>query len=203
MAQLNWNFIAMRFACSLRFPTLSLVATAFAVAISLSNFTAAASPSADIAQSNTIQANMARAVVKSTADPDQVLGEATFTETGDGLEVAVSLSGVSAGYHGFHIHESGSCSDGGKSAGGHYNPMDVKHGWLPADGLENAHAGDLGSIFISSSGSGTLNETVSGLYLTGGDPSISGLAVILHADRDDFSQPTGNAGGRVGCGLIE
>ena len=87
--------------------------------------------------------------------------------------------------------------------GGHYNPTAVKHGYLPSEGLSDAHAGDLGNIFISASGSGTLTETIPGLSIAGEAPAIADLAVILHADRDDFGQPTGNAGGRVGCGLIE
>ncbi|MGF1513356.1 MAG: superoxide dismutase family protein [Elainellaceae cyanobacterium] len=196
--QLNQNFTAMRFAHNARFLVISLAAAVFAVAMFLNNSAVAASPSAMIAQAST-----AEAIVKSTAEPSEVLGEATFTETTDGLEVAVSLSGVTAGYHGFHVHENGSCADGGQAAGGHYNPMAVKHGWLPSDGLDTAHAGDLGNIFISSSGSGTLKETLPGLSLANGEPAVSGLAVILHADRDDFGQPTGNAGGRAGCGIIE
>lgn len=144
----------------------------------------------------------AQAVMRSTADPSEVLGEATFTETIDGLKVDVSLSNVPAGYHGFHVHEFGNCDDAGAAAGGHFNPEGVKHGYLPKDGFENAHAGDLGNILIYSDGTGELTETIEGLPLTEGNRAIVDHAVILHAERDDFGQPTGNAGGRIGCGLI-
>lgn len=165
---------------------------------------ASGSAAADVSDAADLaQTTAAQAVVMSTSDPDQTLGKATFTETADGLEVSVSLSDVPSGYHGFHIHEAGSCADGGKAAGGHYNPMEVKHGYLPSEGLSNAHVGDLGNIFISASGSGTLTETIPELSINDGTTAIADLAVILHAERDDFGQPTGNAGGRIGCGLIE
>lgn len=188
----------MGFLRSTRALMLGLATVVFAVVMLFNSTAIEAAPAALLAQASTAQAT-----VKGTADPSEVLGEATFTETDDGLAVTVSLSGVSAGYHGFHIHENGSCDDGGQAAGGHYNPLEVKHGWLPSDGLESAHAGDLGNIFISASGSGALEETVSGISLTGEEPSIKGHAVILHSERDDFGQPTGNAGGRVGCGIVE
>ena len=147
--------------------------------------------------------SQAQAVVRSTEDPSVVLGEATFTEQSDGLRVDVSLSNVPTGFHGFHIHEVGSCDTGGSAAGGHFNPLNVKHGYLVKDGFEAAHAGDLGNILILADGSGELQETISGLPLTEGETAILNHAVILHSDRDDFGQPTGNAGGRIGCGIIE
>ncbi|MGF1536215.1 MAG: superoxide dismutase family protein [Elainellaceae cyanobacterium] len=188
----------MGFLRNTRVLMLCLATAVFAVVMLFSSSAIEAAPAALLAQASTAQAT-----VQSTTEPSEVLGEATFTETGDGLAVTVSLNGVSSGYHGFHIHENGSCDDGGQAAGGHYNPLEVKHGWLPSDGFDSAHAGDLGNIFISASGSGTLEETVSGVSLSGDEPSVTGHAVILHAERDDFGQPTGNAGGRLGCGIIE
>ncbi|HAJ61768.1 MAG TPA: superoxide dismutase family protein, partial [Cyanobacteria bacterium UBA8543] len=92
--------------------------------------------------------------------------------------------------------------DKGNAAKGHFNPDKVKHGFLPKDGFQNAHAGDFGNITISSDGKGTLSETVPGLTLSGPKYAIKGLSVILHEKADDFGQPLGNAGGRIGCGII-
>lgn len=145
----------------------------------------------------------ARAFIRGT-DPDSaVSGTADFVETGDGVQVVVSISNVTpAGKHGFHIHESGSCEDGGKAAGGHFNPAGTSHGFLPRDGHGKAHAGDLGNIEVNDEGRGTIVLFLPGLSLTEGHRNIAGRAVILHAKEDDFSQPAGNAGERIGCGEI-
>lgn len=145
----------------------------------------------------------AQATVRSTDGASIVLGEATFTEVPGGVDVNVSLNNVPPGYHGFHVHEFGSCEDGGTAAGGHFNPLGVKHGYIVTDGYQNAHVGDLGNIVIDQDGSGTLSLMVPDLPLTDDERAIAGHSVILHANRDDFGQPTGNAGGRIGCGIIE
>lgn len=145
----------------------------------------------------------AQARIYSTENPSELLGVATFVTADEGLQVNAELSDVPPGYHGFHIHEFGSCDDGGSAAGGHFNPLETQHGYLPDDGLDNAHAGDLGNIIIESNGTGTLQETIPPLPLMTGRLAIAQRAVIVHADRDDFGQPTGNAGGRIGCGIIE
>ena len=147
--------------------------------------------------------NVANATVQSTDGSSIVLGEATFTETSEGLKVDLSLNNVPSGYHGFHVHEFGSCDVGGTAAGGHFNPLAVKHGYLVKEGYDNAHVGDLGNVLIYSDGSGSLSLTIPDLPLTDGDRAIVDHAIILHAERDDFGQPTGNAGGRIGCGIIE
>ncbi|NER32468.1 MAG: superoxide dismutase family protein, partial [Symploca sp. SIO1C4] len=97
----------------------------------------------------------------------------------------------------------GSCEDGGKAAGGHFNPDGVQHGLLIKDGFENAHAGDLGNITVSPEGTGTMNVTIPGLTLSEGKYALGNLSVIVHEKPDDFGQPTGNAGGRIGCGIIK
>lgn len=144
----------------------------------------------------------AKAIVKSTTDPSEVLGEAVFTELETGLEIAVILNNAPSGTHAFHIHEMGSCAENGKAAKGHFNPDNVKHGYLPTDGFENAHAGDLGNIEINGDGRGMVDLTVEGLSLEQGKHAIANRSVILHAKADDYGQPTGNAGDRVGCGII-
>ena len=115
----------------------------------------------------------------------------------------MNLSDVTpAGKHGIHIHENGSCEEGGMAAGGHFNPLGVPHGFLPRDGYSKAHAGDLGNIDIDDEGKGSLEIFLIGLSLSEGNKNVAGLAVILHEKEDDFNQPTGNAGGRIACGKI-
>jgi Cu-Zn family superoxide dismutase len=147
--------------------------------------------------------SVAKAVIRDPSGGTSLSGNATFTETAKGLLIQATVNGTSAGQHGFHIHEKGSCADGGNGAGGHFNPDKVQHGKLTADGFANAHAGDLGNLLVETNGSGSFSETIPGLSLNQGKYAIAKLAVILHAKKDDFGQPVGNAGGRIGCGLIE
>ena len=142
------------------------------------------------------------ALITATQSGSQVNGQVTFSDTPDGLEVEVKVADVPPGKHGFHIHEKGDCSDEGKAAGGHYNPDGLTHGFLPKDGLQHTHAGDFGNIEVGADGTGTLEMVIPGLTLTGEKYNIEGKAVILHEKEDDFSQPTGNAGARIGCGVI-
>ena len=145
----------------------------------------------------------AKAEITATDTASSLKGRVDFVETGDGVQVVANLANVApAGKHGFHIHENGSCEDGGKAAGGHFNPASAKHGLLPRDGHESAHAGDMGNIEIGDNGSGSLVLFLPGLNLSKDANNITGKAVIVHEKEDDFGQPTGNAGGRIGCGLI-
>jgi len=129
-------------------------------------------------------------------------GKAVLTETEGGVHVVLSLEGVEAGEHGAHVHEKGDCSAAdGASAGGHFNPASKDHG-LP--GTETRHLGDLGNITIAKDGKGSLDITAPGANLKANDPmSFVGRSIIVHAKKDDGGQPTGNAGGRVGCGVIK
>lgn len=145
---------------------------------------------------------VAKAEIKSTSDPSKVMGEASFSKTKDGMLVQATINDAPPGKHGFHIHEVGNCGDKGNAAKGHFNPDSVKHGLLIKDGFQNAHAGDLGNVTIYSDGKGVVNETVPGLTLSDGKYAIKGLSVMVHEKTDDFGQPTGNAGGRIGCGII-
>ena len=143
------------------------------------------------------------AIIHGTAKDSTMSGTATLTETPRGLRVVVKLANLPPGDHGLHIHDTGSCAEAGKAAGGHYNPDGVKHGFLPKDGFSGAHAGDLGNITIAHDGTGTLAVTIPDLHLTKGARTVAGRAVIVHEQVDDFGQPTGNAGGRIACGVIE
>ncbi len=145
----------------------------------------------------------ARVILKGIEEGSLISGRVDFVQTGDGLQMVVSLSNVMpAGKHGIHIHEGDSCEDGGKAAGGHFNPVGTPHGLLVRDGQGKAHAGDLGNIEIKDDGTGTLILFLPGLSLTEGYRNIAGRAMILHEKEDDFGQPTGNAGSRIACGII-
>jgi Cu-Zn family superoxide dismutase len=132
----------------------------------------------------------------------KLAGKAVLTETEGGVHVVLTVSGLDAGDHGAHVHEKGDCSSpDGKSAGGHYNPQSKDHG-LP--GGDKRHLGDLGNITIGKDGKGSLDITAPGANLKDNDPmSFVGRAIVVHAKKDDGGQPTGNAGDRVGCGVIK
>lgn len=129
-----------------------------------------------------------------------VAGKVTFTASGDQVQVVADITGLTPGKHGFHIHEFGDCSSpDGSSAGGHFNPSHKEHG---APDAAERHAGDLGNIEADSSGKAHLEWTDKTMKLSGAD-SIVGRGVIVHEKADDLkTQPTGNAGGRLGCGVI-
>ncbi|PIQ84133.1 MAG: superoxide dismutase [Candidatus Omnitrophica bacterium CG11_big_fil_rev_8_21_14_0_20_63_9] len=145
-----------------------------------------------------------KAVIKGTTEGSRVSGSATLKDTPQGLKVVVKVAGVPPGTHGLHIHEQDACGDQGKAAGGHFNPAGAPHGFLPKDRSTKAHAGDMGNIQVSRKGSGKATVVLPGVSLTGtgGTPSVDGRAIILHEKADDFGQPVGNAGGRIGCGVI-
>jgi Cu-Zn family superoxide dismutase len=128
-------------------------------------------------------------------------GTVTFTPNGDRVRVLAQITGLASGAHGFHIHEKGDCSaPDATSAGGHFNPGSQPHG-NPAAGAH--HAGDMPMLVADASGNATLDVTLSTISLGSGANSIVGRAVVVHKDPDDFrTQPTGNSGARVACGVI-
>jgi Cu-Zn family superoxide dismutase len=134
------------------------------------------------------------------ASGSQVMGTVTFTKMGNTVQVVADVTGLTPGKHGFHIHEFGDCSAAdASSAGGHFNPGHHQHG---APDAADRHAGDLGNIEADSSGKAHLEWTDKVMKLAGND-SIVGHAVIVHEKADDLkTQPTGNAGGRLACGVI-
>lgn len=131
----------------------------------------------------------------------QAKGTVTFEKKPAGIEVSVQLEGLTPGTHGFHVHEKGDCSaPDGASAGGHFNPGGKPHAAREAAAR---HAGDLGNLKADPYGLARVDFVDSTLSLSGPD-SIVGRAVIIHEKADDFTtQPTGNAGGRQACGVIE
>ncbi len=139
-----------------------------------------------------------------------VSGTVSFLALGnDGVQIEYDLAGLDEGEHGFHLHQNGSCDPGedgtpGGAAGGHFNPMESPHG-APTASPSDRHAGDLGNILVSAVATGIARGSVADSVLAfGGPTSVIGKAVILHAGADDLaSQPSGDAGARVGCGVIE
>jgi Cu-Zn family superoxide dismutase len=132
---------------------------------------------------------------------NNVKGSVTFTEVADGVRVEAEITGLTPGKHGFHVHEKGDCSaPDATSAGEHFNPTGKPH--AAADQVER-HDGDMGNIEADASGAARLNYVDHTISLVPGDRSVIGRAVLVHADPDDLtSQPSGNAGARVACGVI-
>jgi len=132
----------------------------------------------------------------------KLTGSATLAETPEGVKVALAVDNVAPGDHGAHVHEKGDCSSpDGESAGGHFNPSAQPHA-LPDQSPR--HLGDLGNITVGSDGKGTLEIVAADANLKDGDPSsFLGRAIIIHEKKDDGGQPSGNAGGRIGCAEIK
>lgn len=128
-------------------------------------------------------------------------GRVEFRQVAGAVEVVATLSGLSPGAHGFHIHQKGDCSaPDATSAGGHFNPSDKPHGH---PGQDPHHAGDMPMLNADAQGNATLKAVLPGLSVNGEASAIVGRAVIVHAAPDDFkTQPTGNSGARVACGVI-
>lgn len=143
-----------------------------------------------------LTAPTASAILRGDPSHSQIMGEATFAPFGRGTLVVVRLLGLPApGFLGFHIHEKGDCSTGGdvpfSSAGGHYDPHGVTHPW---------HAGDLPPVLATSDGTALL-----AVYTDRFSPAdVIGRAIILHEMPDDLhSQPAGDSGMRIACGVIQ
>jgi superoxide dismutase, Cu-Zn family len=135
------------------------------------------------------------------ATGSNVRGKIFFIPDPGGVRVVGEVTGLTPGDHGFHIHEKGDCSaPDATSAGGHYNPSQSQHG-APTDMAR--HAGDFGNIVADNSGVAKFAHVDKVIKLDGPN-SIIGKAVIVHGKADDLkSQPAGNAGPRVACGVVE
>jgi superoxide dismutase, Cu-Zn family len=144
---------------------------------------------------------MARATVQlNPTQGSKAVGEATFEDTGKGaVHIFLIAHGLKPNSeHGFHVHEAGDCSaPDAMSAKGHFNPTGKPHG-NPASGEH--HAGDLPALKADAKGVAKLDTTVRGIAVSG----LVGRGLIVHADPDDYkTQPTGNSGARVACGVIQ
>ncbi|MCW5640155.1 MAG: superoxide dismutase family protein [Rubrivivax sp.] len=143
-------------------------------------------------------------VVLASASGSRVSGKLTLVPKGDGVLISGEVGGLAPnGQFGFHVHAKGDCSAAdAASAGGHFNPAGSMHGRA---GGSVHHAGDMDNIVADAGGRAKVDVYLRGVTLGGGAADdIAGRAVIVHADPDDYrSQPAGNAGARVACGVIE
>ena len=130
-----------------------------------------------------------------------VSGSVGLTQMGEKLLIEARVSGLTPGEHGFHVHEAGDCSaTDGSSAKGHFNPGSKAHGH---HGGHDRHAGDLPNLVADANGNAIYRAEVVGLSLSDGPNSILGRSMVIHADPDDYqSQPAGNSGKRIACGVI-
>jgi Cu-Zn family superoxide dismutase len=134
-----------------------------------------------------------------------VTGTATFVDSGENVTLTVEVASTAEGAHAVHVHELGDCSAAdGTSAGPHWNPESQAHGqW----GSPPHHLGDIGNLVVGPDGTGKLVLKTDlwevGAADAGTTNNVVGHSVIVHANVDDFTtQPTGNAGGRIACGVI-
>jgi Cu-Zn family superoxide dismutase len=132
---------------------------------------------------------------------NKVSGTVTFTEEADGVRVRADLTGLAPGKHGFHVHEFGDCSAPDlASAGGHFNPTNKPH--AGPDAAER-HVGDMGNVEADASGAAKLDYVDHEISLANDQRCIIGRSVIVHAKADDLkSQPSGDSGARIACGVI-
>lgn len=141
----------------------------------------------------------AKAILLPT-EGNEVVGEVYFEDTGEGVLITAVISKLKSGKHGFHIHEKGDCSaKDASSAGAHFNPDNEPHAG-PMD--KKRHAGDLGNLEANESGVAHYKR-VDNIVQLNGPKTVIGRSVIVHEKEDDFvTQPTGDAGGRLACGVI-
>ncbi|HZM44363.1 MAG TPA: superoxide dismutase family protein [Burkholderiales bacterium] len=133
---------------------------------------------------------------------NNTIGEATFEQMGDKVRVTVIVEGLKPGQeHGLHIHEAGDCSSGdGMSTKGHFNPQAKPHGHHSS---AERHAGDLPALRAGKDGRAKVEATLDIITVRPGATSVVDRGLIVHADPDDYkTQPTGNAGARIACGVI-
>src|SRR6476660_6405257 len=139
-----------------------------------------------------------------TADGKDV-GTVTLTQTRSGVRLSGSLKGLPAGEHALHVHSVGKCEPPFTSAGPHFNPAQKKHGKLNPEGH---HAGDMDNIVVPASGNLALKMVNKDITLEKGKPNSvfqeGGTAVVVHAGKDDYTtDPAGNAGDRIACGIVK
>lgn len=133
------------------------------------------------------------------------VGSANLTQTPRGVLINLSVKGLPPGEHAFHVHAVGKCEPPFTSAGGHFNPDSKKHGLMAAEG---AHAGDMPNLHIPQSGDLTIEMLNAAVTLDKGKPNSlfdnDGSALVIHAGNDDYkTDPAGDAGGRIACGVVQ
>lgn len=156
---------------------------------------------AALAVAHVADAQTARAELKDAGGKS--VGTATLTQKGNDVHIAATFTGLPAGTRALHLHEVGKCEPPFESAGGHFNPAGKQHG---KDNPQGAHAGDLPNLTVSLSGQVKVEATARGVSLGSGKNSLldaDGTALVVHEDADDYkSDPAGNAGKRIACGVV-
>ena len=167
------------------------------LAAALAAATALSAASAIAASPPTASATLTDADGKSVA-------RLMLTQETDGVLAKLTVSGLKQGVYGFHIHTVGKCEKPGfTSAGAHWNPTSHQHG---KDNPQGPHMGDLPNVTVAASGMGSLEQKIPGAMLTGGDHPLldaDGASAMIHAAPDDYkTDPSGNSGARMACGVI-
>ncbi|WP_030541497.1 superoxide dismutase family protein [Sphingobium sp. DC-2] len=162
---------------------------------------ACATPQSESAQGAAPAASATAVLLAGDGSPR---GEARVTEAADGLHVTINATGLTPGIHAVHVHGTGVCTPPDfTSAGGHWNPTGRQHG---KDNPAGMHMGDMPNMLAGADGSGQMEYVIPGAMLRSGSTPLldaDGAAIVIHAQADDNkSDPAGNAGGRVACGVV-
>jgi Cu-Zn family superoxide dismutase len=148
-------------------------------------------------------AQTASAALKNADGKD--VGTARLTQTPAGVLIQLSVKGLPPGEHAFHVHAVGKCEPPFTTAGGHFNPTGKKHGMMAPEGQ---HAGDMPNLHIPANGELAAEVLNAAVTLEKGKPNslfdADGSAMVIHAGKDDYkTDPTGEAGGRIACGVVQ
>jgi len=135
----------------------------------------------------------------------QKIGTAVLNQAGDGVKIDVNLTQLPPGTHAFHIHAVGKCEvPDFKSAGGHFNPAGKQHG---KDNPNGSHAGDMSNFDVGTDGTAKFSTVNTSVTLDQGANSVfheGGTALVIHEKADDYkTDPAGNAGNRIACGVVQ
>ncbi|MDI9237958.1 superoxide dismutase family protein [Lysobacter sp. LF1] len=182
--------------------TTALIAATI-VAVSACSSTPSTSTAPSASSTASVSTAKAATVNLASASASLVSGKLSVVPMGKGVHLTGEIGGLAPNStHAIHIHEKGDCSAAdASSAGGHFNPAGAPHGKV---GSGAHHGGDMNNILADGEGVARVDVHAEGVTLGGGAANdVAGRAVIVHASQDDYkTQPTGNAGGRIACGVI-